>query len=374
MREAYSKIVVELFMSLIIMKKVEDADKNSKQPELHEIFNKQFGKRLPSFINLCTLKKKSTVLITGSTGLVGFNLVQIFLLIDSTYKLDLHIVVSFRNRKKYRCLYPKNQRKRLTIFEENKGISPDFIFHCESPTSSHEFITKPVEVIYSILTSANRFLELLRKQKKGEFIFLSSSEVYGSIATEGKLLSEHEPGQVYNLTTRASYQESKRLVETLAISYFQEFGVKTKIIRLSQVIGIPYGYLIDKRLSIEILNCMLTGKTFEMLSNGDVSRPYIYITDAIYGILTVAFSGKPGEAYNLTNPRTYCSVKQFLEEAKRSNFFKVIRKINIQEERKFLHNVNLNMDVTKMLNLGWRPTFGIYDSYKEMVLIFQQLK
>ena len=58
MREAYSKIVVELFMSLIIMKKVEDADKNSKQPELHEIFNKQFGKRLPSFINLCTLKKK----------------------------------------------------------------------------------------------------------------------------------------------------------------------------------------------------------------------------------------------------------------------------------------------------------------------------
>ena len=122
MREAYSKIVVELFMSLIIMKKVEDADKNSKQPELHEIFNKQFGKRLPSFINLCTLKKKSTVLITGSTGLVGFNLVQIFLLIDSTYKLDLHIVVSFRNRKKYRCLYPKNQRKRLTQSEDSENM------------------------------------------------------------------------------------------------------------------------------------------------------------------------------------------------------------------------------------------------------------
>jgi len=109
------------------MKTVEDADKNNNQPELLKIFNTQFGKGLPSFINLSTLERKSTVLITGSTGLIGFNLVQIFLLIDSTYKLDLNIVVSFRNKKKYRCLYPKNQRKRLTIFEENKGISPDFI-------------------------------------------------------------------------------------------------------------------------------------------------------------------------------------------------------------------------------------------------------
>ena len=64
----------------------------------------------------------------------------------------------------------------------------------------------------------------------------------------------------------------------------------------------------------------MENKNLIMRSEGKSKKSIIYTLDAVSGIFKTLFEGEKGEVYNLTNPNTFLTVKEFEIDLKRWNF------------------------------------------------------
>ena len=94
-----------------------------------------------------------------------------------------------------------------------------------------------------------------------------------------------------------------------------------------------------------------------MKSDGSTKKCVIYSLDAVSAVLTVLTKGLAGEAYNATNPDTFCSVKDRAYNA----FAEFAPSVTIEFETDcnaqqlgYLPKRSLCEDVTKISKLGWK--------------------
>ena len=109
------------------------------------------------------------------------------------------------------------------------------------------------------------------------------------------------------MNVRSSYPESKRLCESLCSAYASEYGVPAKVVRLTQTFGVGVSYN-DGRVFAEFARCAIEGRDIVLKTKGQTKRNYIDIDDAVNAIFTVLLKGVAGEAYNVANEDTYCSI------------------------------------------------------------------
>jgi len=64
--------------------------------------------------------------------------------------------------------------------------------------------------------------------KVDNFIYFSSSEVYGQIPDSENPINENQFGYLDPAKVRSCYGESKRMGETICVSYFHQFGIPAK--------------------------------------------------------------------------------------------------------------------------------------------------
>ena len=100
---------------------------------------------------------------------------------------------------------------------------------------------------------------------------------------------------------RASYDESKRLGETLCYIYHTKLGVPTNTIRPFNVFG-PGMRETDYRVLPNFANNIKGQRPLRIYGTGEQTRTYCYVTDAMNGFLRVIARGVPGEPYNVGNP------------------------------------------------------------------------
>lgn len=180
--------------------------------------------------------------------------------------------------------------------------SVDYIIHAAGLASPVYYRKYPIETIESAIFGAKNLLELARAKKVKGFLFFSSSEIYGDPDPNFIPTPETYRGNVSCIGSRACYDESKRLGETLCMTYYDLYRVPVKIVRPFNIFG-PGMRPDDYRVVPMFLSSALRGKPLPVHDEGNQTRTFCYISDATIGFLKVLLSLKKGEVYNVGNDK-----------------------------------------------------------------------
>ncbi|KFB67762.1 NAD-dependent epimerase/dehydratase family protein [Candidatus Accumulibacter vicinus] len=166
-----------------------------------------------------------------------------------------------------------------------------------SPTYYRRF---PLETIDVNVDGLRQMLRLARQPETRSMLYLSTSEVYGDPDPAWVPTPETYRGNVSCTGPRACYDESKRLGETLCVTYHQLYATPVKIIRPFNVYG-PGISLDDHRVIPDFVAAALQKQPITLLSDGRATRSFCYVRDFIMGSLWVMLRGRDGEPYNVGN-------------------------------------------------------------------------
>lgn len=318
-----------------------------------------------------------TVLITGASGLIGSNLVYSLLYINMKRKLNLKILALVRDEKKGKKLLNAqlSESHSLTIVYGTVETLPeipgkiDYIVHAANPTASNYFVTNPVETIHVAVSGTENVLMLAKKKHVKGFVYLSSMEVYGRPA-KGYRVTEDDIAGFNPSVVRNCYPVSKQMCETLCCAYATEYLVPAKSVRLTQTFG-PGVLYSDNRVFAEFMRCVVQEKDIVLKTKGETERSYLYTADAVSAILTVLLKGIPGQSYTAANPTTYCSIKDMAEivakEVSAGKIRVLIDEITDTSKFGYADTLYMNLDISKLKNLGWYPTKQLNEMFLRMI-------
>ncbi len=316
------------------------------------------------------------VLITGANGLIGRALTSRLVQCGAT------VIAMVRNEQKARAVFSDIDDGSIEYLVadvttvEARNINADYVIHGASITSSRAFIEKPVEVIMSAVLGAKNLLEIARVNNVKSFVYLSSMEIYGAPSDDAKIL-ETNASNLNTMTPRSGYPESKRLCECLCASYAVQYGVPTKVVRLTQTFGEGVSYD-DSRVFAEFARCILEKRDIVLKTKGETKRNYLYTEDAVEAIMTVLLFGDVGEAYNAANENTYCSIYE-MAKIVANNFGEGQVKVRIEEENDisrfgFAPTLKMNLDCSKLRSLGWHAHVGLETAFERMIEYMKNIK
>lgn len=324
---------------------------------LTRIEQQEFDKYVSKY-NFSEQMQDKLFLITGSKGIVGSGIIKWILYENQVHHINAHIIASTRNPEKIPNYIESGDSVEFCEFgKEDRYIDRkiDFILHAAAPTSNRVFKAQPVESLKVILGETGKMLEMA-KVHKSAMLYFSSSEAYGT-PTLDQPIPEKYVGAIDSMDTRSCYSLGKKAAELLCRSYFEEYGVDVKIIRPTVILGLWQSYD-SVKVEAEILRCVMEGKNFVMKSDGSTKKSVVYSMDAVSAALMVLFKGSAGEAYNVTNPGTYCSVK----ERAMNTIKKFNPSVSIKYEltdtsvaQGYLPKHMLLEDIKKIKALGWSP-------------------
>lgn len=322
------------------------------------------------------LYRGSTVLITGSTGMLGQYITLTFLYLQKIYNIKLILLV--RDVEKCKKLFKSFLNRDVKIMFSNFEYLPtineesiDYIIHAASLASPVFYETVPVDVIIPNTIGLYKLLKLAREKKTKKFLFMSSSEVYGLVNSQNNY-SENDLGIVDCAEIRNCYAESKRMGENLCVSFTKQYGIDTNCVRIYHTYGPTMNIYKDKRAFCEFTKNVVESKNIEIKGDGKAMRPFLYITDAIVAFFIIIQDGKMGEVYNMSNENNYVSIWSLantlveLYPQKNLKIEKTIRDSSDSYSEKRDEN-QVTGSSKKLMKLGWVPKVNIEDGFKRTI-------
>lgn len=325
--------------------------------------------------------KGKTVLVTGATGLIGSNLVDRIMSMKPA-----KVIVTGRNKKKLVATFTEFVDKENFVIIQYDAAKPipvgvqdlDYIFHAAGPMEREIVMNRPVDVILPNILGTINMMEFLRNQetmtgKKGRIVVFSSVTVYNNPGVDDYDALESETAHTISLDApTACYAESKRMSEVIARSYVKQYGIDAVIARFSTVYG-PARNIPDTAF-FEFVRKSIDGENITVNSSAAPRRDNIYVDDAIDGLLCVAFSGKTGDAYNISSGGewgNYAAVDEIAKVAARvaGKGSKVIYKSEGEPK-----NGGITLNNLKLKLLGWDLHYSLEAGISETIVRIANFK
>lgn len=314
-----------------------------------------------------------TVLISGATGYVSQYIVHGLLKRNDLFGTNIKVIAYCRNKSKadirFKSYYDRDDFEVLVgniLDKVQIGQKIDFIIHTASPAGLVKSNIDPVETFKVNVIGCDNLL-MLAEEKGAEFLLLSSVDIYGKV--EGGKFVENLLGTLDTTDVRNVYAYAKRASENLCACYAKK-GIVARIVRPTQIMGGGVE-LQDGRLHIDFISQILSNKKIVLKGDGSPIRSFIYITDAIIGMLTVIAQGENGNAYNIANEDAEVSVLDFAKlmvgctkELVEIEFNETTRKTS--EEVKHAVSV-VTANAEKLKALGWDAKVSIKESCEKML-------
>jgi len=240
-----------------------------------------------------------TVLVTGASGIIGTHL--LFGLLHCQKKLGLRLkVVAVVQRgipdnlkqleqQGYACFLTGNMTE--PSFLESLPQA-DVIVHAATYGQPGMFMENALATLKLNTTATFALLEKLLPD--GQFLFVSSSEVYSGLTNPP--FSEDQIGTTNTTHPRSCYIEAKRCGEAICNAYRAK-GIDAKSARLSLAYG-PGNRAGDKRVINVFIEKALRQKAIHLLDHGEVKRTYCYAADAVHMMWQILLEGKDA-VYNV---------------------------------------------------------------------------
>ena len=164
-------------------------------------------------------------------------------------------------------------------------------------------IENPMAYQKANVIGLQQMLDYARQQSIKQFVFASSSSVYG--------VNDHYPWkEEEQLLPISPYAGTKLSGEMMGHVYSKLFGIRFMALRFFTVYG-P-GQRPDLAIH-KFTKAILQGKPIPMYGDGSTSRDYTYVGDTVKGILgAMHYTASPFEIINLGNNYTV-SLKELIQ-------------------------------------------------------------
>ncbi|MBA7480351.1 GDP-L-fucose synthase [subsurface metagenome] len=318
-----------------------------------------------------------TILITGANGFLPSYMVETLLYLNGIKEWKkTHVIGLDRAFEKFSTYHARDALELiaqdvcapLTI---SRHI--DFIIHAASPASPKYFGMDPVGTLSPNILGTSNLMALAMEHVEG-FLFFSSSEVYGCVDDSRIPLAENTSGKLDPTDVRSCYAESKRMGETICVSWFHQHGIKAKIVRPFHTYG-PGMRLDDGRVFADFVADIVYNRDIVMKSDGSASRAFCYVADAVAGFFTVLLRGECGQAYNVGNDRcevTILELANTLAGLFPEKGLKVVKQ-KLPAAPGYLKSKvsRICPDISRIRALGWEPVTGIQKGFIRTIRSFQ---
>ena len=220
------------------------------------------------------------ILITGGNGFIGSNLTK--LLLESNHQVI--VIDNFYSSKENNFQDNKFTFINHDIINEMPNIDCDLIFHLACPASPKVYLKDTLYTLDVNYIGTKNVLDFA-KIKSIPVVFSSTSEIYGDPHISPQ--DEQYTGNVYPPSLRSSYDEGKRVAETLMYNYHINHRVPIQIVRLFNT----YGPKMDPDDGRVVSNFIMQGLNKEPMSiygDGSQTRSLCYIDDitsALYKLI-----------------------------------------------------------------------------------------
>ena len=320
------------------------------------------------------------VLVTGCTGLICSAVIDVLMRWNETHKDKITILAAGRYEKNVRERFASSVDKDRVIFvyydaastDNSFHFSCDYIIHGANNASPNKIMKEPVETMLSNFVGMKYLLDYTKERQVRRILYISSSEVYGQKETN-KPRKTDDYGWIDILNSRSSYSIGKCATETLCISYYDEYGIDSVIIRPGHIYG-PTALESDNRVSSVWAYSVARGQTIVMKSDGSQIRSYCYCLDSASAILKVLLKGKSVKAYNISNPKSIITVRDMAEILAESADVELRLEMPTEEEKKGFNPMsNSSLDSTELLALGWKGLFDAKRGFSHTVEIIKEM-
>ena len=305
-----------------------------------------------------------SILITGAAGLICSSVVDILFRYNDIHEKKIQILAAGRWYKEMYCRFSDMvDREDFTFvaYDASKmnnhiDIHADYIIHGASNASPDMIVREPVETMLSNFLGMKNLLDYAKVTGAKRILYISSSEVYG--AKEGnEPYKEDEYGYIDLLKSRNSYSIGKCAAETMCVSYADEYGIESLIVRPGHIYG-PTASPHDARVGSAWAYAVAKGENIFMKSDGSQIRSYVYSLDCASAMLKILLSGENCHAYNISNPDSIITIKELGEFLAKAGNVKLMAEFPTDEEKKGFNPMsNSSLDAKNLLDLGWRGCF-----------------
>src|SRR5229473_63516 len=245
-------------------------------------------------------------LITGGAGFIGSHLAQN--LLESSW--DVTVVDNFdpfySKATKLANILSERKNSRFHLIEadirdyeslrEHAAGSYDVIVHLAAKAGVRPSILKPDEYLETNVKGTQNMLNFARYCGVKQFVFASSSSVYG--------VNKHVPWSETDhvLLPISPYAGTKVSGELMGHVYAHLFDIRFVALRFFTV----YGPRQRPDLAIhKFARRMLEGSPIQVFGDGSTRRDYSYVDDIVTGIrAAIDYDRTPFEVVNLGNDRT----------------------------------------------------------------------
>lgn len=245
------------------------------------------------------------VLVTGGAGFVGSSVAEELLARgDDVVIVDemndyYDVTRKQSNLDRLREMYP--EEKRLSIYKgdicDEKLMTdlfekerPQWICHMAARAGVRPSIQDPYVYIHSNIVGTVLLMELAHKFGVKNFVFASSSSVYGG--SKSTFFSEEE-----NVDNPVSpYAATKKACELLAYTYHHLYKLNVSALRFFTVYG-PRGR--PDMAPFKFVDRISRGEEIQKFGDGTSSRDYTFISDIVDGVVRSIDHAYPYQVFNL---------------------------------------------------------------------------
>jgi nucleoside-diphosphate-sugar epimerase len=291
-----------------------------------------------------------TVLIAGGAGFIGSHLAETLL----EQKVNVVIVdnIDISGKEIHIENLLKNENFAFFDADINKGLpqeieSVDYVFHLTGVETYMYSDGWGLETLLANSLGTKNLLDFAQNCG-AKFLLVSSTDVYHGLLSSQNLI--HYFGKTEFEERRYSLIEAKRYAEALVWEYFKKYDLDARIVRIPKVFGprMPLNSTDDLNSAIKDL---LEDHNLRLHGEGTEKNYYLYISDAVTGILKAVFSGETkGNIYSLVTKEPFTALEVIYLLKSMAN-----RELNVEFKPKSgeIQQRFVEPDTTNLKELEW---------------------